>query len=354
MFKQALNELHIGLTITSMSPLLVRDGRLSEEKRKDWSGEKKEVKMRMPHAIPISHAQESVMMRAVTDIDPITAVGKLPFFLPGTSIRGAWRAHLERVLRSQDPPESARVCDPLDDDADGVQSPYWACSAALVTERDRRAAEKDPNAFVPYRLSCPVCRLFGNTSQASRFSISDGVLTNGATKGILVSREHVRIERKTGRVAQGALIKHFGLLGAEFKIEIRLRNFELQHIRLIGALLKDVMIGAVPLGSGKNKGYGQVRGRLQEIRFTHFGLAKPDGLLRGVADYPAGDTAEWHRQRYGIESEAALTLPAGEWSSPTPWRHERMVTAEQFEQLWQQAPLPWNRVPLLKARVGAS
>ena len=300
--------------------------------------------MRMPHAIPISRASETDVMRAVTNPDPLAAVGRLPFFIPGTSIRGAWRAHLERILRSLDPPETARVCDPLDDAGDDMEPYYRSCSSVLTAEKDRRA-------FTPYTLSCPVCRLFGNTVQGSRFSISDGELTNG-NENRVVSREHVRIDRKSGRVAPGALIKYFGLMGAQFRVEILLRNFELQHLRLVGALLKDAAIGAVPLGSGKNKGYGQVRGRLEEIRFTYFGLREPDGLVRGVAENADSAMALWFANRYGVAPAAAPpAFPPGEWDADTPWRFSRRVTAEEFEAIWQKAPLPWTAVPLLSARV---
>lgn len=351
MLMQAVNELFVSLNLTSVSPLLIRDGRLTEDKRKDWSGDQKEIKIRMPHALPISRASETDMMRAVTNPDPLTAVGRLPFFIPGTSIRGAWRAHLERVLRSLDPPETARVCDPLDDAEEEQGKPpssYRACSAALTAEKERRGKER--RSFVPYTLSCPVCRLFGNTVQASRLSISDGELMNGNEK-LVVSREHVRIDRKSGRVAPGALIKYFGLQGARFRVEIHLRNFELQHLRLMGALLKDVAVGGVPLGSGKNKGYGQMRATFEEIRFTHFGLNPPDGIVMGVAEHPNPETAAWFQNRYGVLRTATPpSFPPGHWEAVTPWRFVRKVTPEEFEALWQKAPLPWNDVPLLQSR----
>ena len=350
MLMQAVNELFVRMMLTSVSPLLVREGRLTEEKRKDWSGDKKEIKMRMPHAIPISRASETDVMRAITNPDPLGAAGRLPFFIPGTSMRGAWRAHLERILRSLDPPETARVCDPLDDDTDEkMASPYRACSTELTAVKDRRIKAHQP--FVPYTLSCPVCRLFGNTTQASRFSISDGELTNG-NENRLVSREHVRIDRQSGRVAQGALIKYFGLQGAQFRVDIQLRNFELQHLRLVGALLKDIAIGAVPLGSGKNKGYGQVKGKFEEIRFTHFGLEEPDGVVRGVAENPDAAMAQWFAKRYGVAAATAPpAFPPGKWEAVTPWRFTRTVTAEEFEAIWQKAPLPWSAVPLLNQRM---
>ena len=345
MLMQAVNELFVRMTLTSVSPLLVREGRVTEDKRKEWSRDQKEIKMRMPHAIPISRAAEADVMRAVTNPDPLAAAGRLPFFIPGTSMRGAWRAHLERILRSLDPPETARVCDPLDDD---TASPYRACSAVLTKEKDRRI--KGHQVFVPYTLSCPVCRLFGNTTQASRFSISDGELTNGG-ENRLVSREHVRIDRKTGRVAQGALMKYFGLQGAQFRVDMQLRNFELQHLRLVGALLKDIALGAVPLGSGKNKGYGQVKGIFEEIRFTHFGLEEPDGVVRGVAENADAAMAQWFAKRYGVAAATAPpAFPSGGWTAATPWRFTRTVTWEEFEAIWQKAPLPWSAVPLLKSR----
>ena len=67
MLMQAVNELFVRMTLTSVSPLLVREGRVTEDKRKEWSRDQKEIKMRMPHAIPISRASETDVMRAITD-----------------------------------------------------------------------------------------------------------------------------------------------------------------------------------------------------------------------------------------------------------------------------------------------
>jgi CRISPR/Cas system CSM-associated protein Csm3 (group 7 of RAMP superfamily) len=340
MLMQSVNELFIRLMLTSVSPLLVKEGRVTEDRRKDWSGDKKEIKIRMPHAIPVSRATEAEIFKALTNPDPLAAAGRLPFYIPGTSLRGAWRAHLERSLRSLDSPDNAKVCDPLDDEGEV----YRSCSAVLTGEKEYRD-------FVPYTLSCPVCRLFGNTTQGARLSITDGELGN-PSPNLLVSREHVRIDRKEGRVAQGALIKQFGLQGAKFQLEIRLRNFELPHVRLIGALLKDVRIGAVPLGSGKNKGYGQVKGEFEEIRFTAYGLNKPDDRLRGVAEHPDPAMAQWFQRRYELTAAETLTeLPPGEWIAAIPWRFERTMTTDQFEALWPQLPLPWSDVKPLAARV---
>ena len=103
MLMQAVNELFVRMTLTSVSPLLVREGRLTEEKRKDWSGDKKEIKMRMPHAIPISRAPETDVMHAITNPDPLAAAGRLPFFIPGTSMRGrggrTWNGFFGRSIR---------------------------------------------------------------------------------------------------------------------------------------------------------------------------------------------------------------------------------------------------------------
>jgi hypothetical protein len=224
MLMHPVNELTFQVTIESTSPLLVKEARYNAELKKNWARSEEHKKL-MPDAIPISRAAEQQVRDAVTDkTDPRGAVSKLDFFLPGSSIRGVCRAHLERTLRSLDRPESPRVCDPFEDDA----ATYAASCSAVLTKR-----RKEDKEFRPYASSCPVCRLFGSTLQSSRITFSDGTWINRDGK-LLVQREHVRIDRRTGAVG-GPPLKFLGLLGARFQFEMKLRNFELSHVMLAGS-----------------------------------------------------------------------------------------------------------------------
>src|SRR5207244_846991 len=141
-----------------------------------------------PSAIPISRAGIEKLCEVLTGPDPAEAARSLLFYLPGASVRGAWRSHLEKVLRSLD--SEPKICDPLIQKEDGRPAgPYEACSSVLVNKEDERVD-------FPYSISCPICRLFGNTAQASRLSFADADCHNATP--ILV--DNIAISRQTGAV----------------------------------------------------------------------------------------------------------------------------------------------------------
>jgi CRISPR/Cas system CSM-associated protein Csm3 (group 7 of RAMP superfamily) len=366
MLMQAANELNITLKLFADSPVLIKDGRFGDEQRELWSSKGSDERKRMPNAIPISRATVDQIYKAVISPTPQAAVEQLPgFFIPGTSLRGAWRGHLERIFRALDPPTRARVCDPLDDQTEPAESDYLSCSKALTNRRDstdriRQAAQKrasdnhspydGPPPFIPYSHSCPICRLFGNTLQGSRFSISDAELIAKPKEGAIVAREHVRIDRRKGSVT-GAPLKFYALYGTTFRLDLRLRNFELIQLRLIGQLLNDISLGGVLIGSGKSKGYGKVKAAFESIRLSYFGLQPPQRLA-GVAEHPNPEIAAWFQTRYGLTPvNVEIPLPG----TPTPeeeqpWRFTRVLTPEQFQTAWRAIPFDWASIPPLAAR----
>ncbi|HWZ42328.1 MAG TPA: RAMP superfamily CRISPR-associated protein [Candidatus Saccharimonadales bacterium] len=345
MLMQMTNEFEVRLVLKALSPLLIKDGRYSKEQREDWGrGLREEARKAMPSMLPISRASDDVLRGAVTAPDPRSAVERLAFFIPGSSLRGAWRSHLERILRGISPPGKMRVCDPFE------ESDLTRDSCSNYATRFRDAVERLPNGtkrppVVPYTLACPVCKLFGHTTQAGRLKITDGERIK-PNEGAIIAREHVRIDRASGQVAPHALFKVFGLQGASFETRMHLRNFELWHLQLINALLSELVRGVVPLGSGKNKGYGRVECSVLEIRLTAFGLEKPPDQLQGVAEHAT--SGAWHQQRYGLKpAESVPALRSGRWSQVTPWRWERALDAGEFGDMWKERKLPWGQfIPL--------
>lgn len=343
MLKRSINELEIGLALKSESPILVKDGRLNDDMRKDWEPDKK-MRETMPAAIPISrNSLDEIRIAVTAGANALAKVNALDFYIPGTSLRGAWRSHLERVLRGLTGSDDARVCDPLDDVDD---SSFAGCSWILEKERKKL---QDPSAFPAYAKSCPVCRMFGNTTQAARLAISDGRREKTAA-GRLISREHVRVERHNGQVT-GGILKFFALDGAHFNVSIRLRNFETWQLLLLNILLNDIARGAIPVGSGKSKGYGQVSVLRERTRITitQFGLDKPGETLQGVGEHPL--TAS-DQERYGwLSGPPALALPPQpDWTERAPWRWTRDLGWGEFDAMFKTVRLNWAAVKRLSKR----
>jgi hypothetical protein len=190
-----------------------------------------------------------------------------------------------------------------------------------------------------------VCRLFGSTVQASRLSITDGERVPGT--GSLIVREHVRIMRHTGQVAKGGPLKFFALKDAQFGvITLRLRNFELWQVRLVGILLAQLKNKLIPVGSGKSKGYGYIRAEVRPIEVTCFSAAPPRDTLCGIAEHPSAP------QGYGLQPPLNVPFEGGTWQSDVaiPWRFHRTLAPDAFDRLWMKISFDPRQFPLLGAR----
>ena len=290
MLRRAVNEIEFTVDIEGKSPLLVRDGRDEFKKER----------------IFISRDTEAVVGRALE-----TGHWKdLKYYLPGSSVRGSWRSHLEKVLRSLDSQE--RVCDPFAD-AEGAKDADVSCSRYYVRRRD---GAKQVNTA--YQISCPVCRLFGNMAQGSRLAFSDGEKLGGRAESIT----NVAINRQTGSVKSP--FSSVVLVGAKFQFKLRLRNFELWHLGLLGHLFDDLAAEMVPLGYAKSKGLGKIAAKASQIRFTYFGRQYPciGGLLPGL--WELCEPVE--RERYQLmQVDNSPSVAATMEEGSALWRHSRKV-----------------------------
>lgn len=339
MLRQAVNEIAIEVELQGKSPLLIKDGRY--QKPTDGNDSKK-----LAHEVFISKTPANQLMPAIRG-------GRwkddgFPFYIPGSSMRGAWRSHLEKLLRSLD--EAPKVCDPMVQPREDEESKPWAdygagaeykaCSAALTNKDEART----PYA---YRVSCPVCQVFGNTGQASRLTV-DEARKNG---GLAVELDNVAVSRHTGSVISP--FKSIGIQDALFKTEIRLRNFELWQVGLLGHLFSELEAERAPLGSGKNKGWGRIKAKATKIEIGYVGFSDglKSGRLAGVAEVLP---AERHAH-YGYEQEAKCPQIEArkDKDKSSLWRHVWTVTNP--DEFWKQVrpclnAERWKKMATLSAR----
>lgn len=316
MLRQAVNELIVTVEIRGQSFVLVKDGRYEKPAGDD----------RLPAFVFVSRTPPERLLEVVRGA--VLSGRPMPFYIPGSSVRGAWRSYLEKVLRSLDEPEHAKVCDPhiapteVEDAVEEIpeDDPYASCSGYLVNRELPHPAEA-------YKLSCPVCQLFGNTAQGSRLAFEDAEF-HGGNASVM---DNVAISRQTGSVI--APFKSLGIRDAKFALKLRLRNFELWQLGLLARLFGDLGAGRAPLGSGKNKGWGRIEASATEIELSYFGLedAIGDGKLRGIGDVPGADLS-----RYGMSRAATLPgmdLPVDAGKSSL-WRHTRVIA--NIPEFWEK------------------
>ncbi len=306
MLKAAYNELELTVLLQGHSPLLVKDGRFTDQVKKDWN-----LGDSAPHAI--------FMCRdSMNNLRPALESGRystLDYFIPGSSLKGSFRAHLERVLRGMTSgSEEDRICDPLDEE--------HSCSRVLAPQgRD--------HADFPYRGACPVCQLFGYTLQAGRIRFSDAARVKGSAEVV----QNVSISRQTGSV----LRPHFSLsiVGAEFRFQIRLRNFELWHLGLLATLFSELRARRVSIGSAKSRGSGEVSATVSEARLTYLGRAAHQVDLAGIAELssPQDETRYGFVARPSGQPLIPLTEIVTAQGEHLPWRKSYVIDASR---LWEK------------------
>ncbi len=195
---------------------------------------------------------------------PIMRDGRGRPFLPGSSLKGALRAGLERVLRAIDAPQ-LKTCDPLDRDR--------SCSARLQKMKTERQKQGDPAKadLTPDEIEaglCVVCALFGSSFFAGRLLVRD-LSAAGDADVFPEVRDGVGLDRDLRKAAPG--IKYdFECLppGTTFQLEVRLENPTDTHLALTLKALELLHEGHILLGGLTSRGLGRVELRDQKLERT--------------------------------------------------------------------------------------
>lgn len=239
MLKRLVNEAKFTLTITTTGPVLVRSGRAT---------------VIGPDMTPVLTFRNE----------------KTQVYLPGSSLKGVVRSHLEKISRTirYDP---FVVCNPFTD---------TSCGNKLEKRKKdlkKQNREKEFTTEVAYKDSCPICRLFGSTEFTGRVSINDAYLTNDAQPRPTERRDGVGIDRLTSGSADKALFQFEAVSsGVEFQTDVYLRNFETWQLGMLLLVVEDMEEGLIRIGSGTSRGLGSVKGEVSEVTINHLGAEAPN------------------------------------------------------------------------------
>ncbi|MBD2500140.1 RAMP superfamily CRISPR-associated protein [Anabaena azotica] len=174
--------------------------------------------------------------------------GGRSIYLPGSSLKGAIRAHAERIVRT------------VGRDKRDIKSNLpWANDPL----NDKYEYLKDIQSTSEiYKLSSFTDQMFGNTAIASRIRIEDAHPDSSQPLKI-EERNGVAIDRVFGSVAVGPFNYQVCTAGV-FNTKIHLKNFTLAQLGLIGLVLRDLNDGWFGLGFAKSRGLGTVDVKLKE------------------------------------------------------------------------------------------
>ncbi|MDL1968561.1 MAG: RAMP superfamily CRISPR-associated protein [Deltaproteobacteria bacterium] len=249
MLKRRLCEATFQWELTCKGPLLIRDGRYDCEKGSGKEG--------FPDCLFMSHLSKEELERVAGSCN--NKPPNMLFYVPGTSIRGPFRALAERIIRSllpEDAPPHLTACNPFEQE----DKKTLGCSTRF---------EKEKNNKSKYAAACSACKLFGCAGLASRICFTDADIKSYKS----VYREMVGIDRFTGGAFQsnkgGALMRYHVLEDTMFTTTVTVVNFELWQLGLLAYVFRDFENSLVPIGYGKTKGFGQVKGKITEITLTY-------------------------------------------------------------------------------------
>ncbi|MGB9886316.1 MAG: type III CRISPR-associated RAMP protein Csx7 [Moorellales bacterium] len=209
-------------------------------------------------ALRVGAGTESFLPTA-TDLPVVTVDGRP--YIPGSSLRGVLRSHLERIVRSLEPKAGGGfgACDPLSEGA--------RCMSNTIMDSYRQQAKKYGEAWLAERIwtdSCRICRVFGSPWLASRVRVADLLCLNGALPevrdGVAINREKEAVQNKFDFevVPPGSL----------FGLELVAENLGQDELGLLLLGVKELEAGRIALGGFKGRGLGRVSLRNLHINYV--------------------------------------------------------------------------------------
>ncbi len=190
-----------------------------------------------------------------TDIAVIKDDQRRPY-IPGSSFKGALRAHIERLVRLVEPdaPGYGRgACNP-------VNRHEWCITSGQMDILRQNPETLDDQV---YQFSCRVCRVFGSPWLASRVLVKDLLLAEPELwfERRYQVRHGVGIDRDSETASRGLLYDYETVpAGTEFRWEIIIENANREEVQdgLVIWGLHEFANGRVRLGGGRSRGLGWV------------------------------------------------------------------------------------------------
>lgn len=180
-------------------------------------------------------------------------------YIPGSSLRGAIRSEIERILAA------------VGDVAAGVSTCVLFTNDDCNAKARREFENQDPSeekltSFAETEL-CDVCLLLGCTVYASRLAIEDAYPASQTASYCRV-RDGVGIDRDTDAAREGVKFDYEVLeKGPAFSLKMRVENVNGKDKTLINLIL-DVLQHGLSVGGKRAAGLGRVR--LKDYAVTGF------------------------------------------------------------------------------------
>lgn len=288
MHKRFVNHCTLDLTIIPDGPILIKSGREGADPTKPQM-----------EFVETYHA------------------GGRTIYLPGSSLKGAIRAHAERIVRTVG-----------DDRKPNDPNRIWASNPLLTNDYDYLNDPDDPKKKLPapaiYKESSFTDQIFGNIAIASRLRIEDAYPDTSVPVKI-EERNGVAIDRVFGSVAHGPF-DYQVCTGGAFKTKIHLKNFSLAQLGLIALVMRDLNAGWFGIGFAKSRGLGIVR-----LEYNSAVVQYPGCILHDKQIYPFGSSTPWDKVYLAGAGEFLQEDGANPYGFPSNDKYEVAISPTSME-----------------------
>jgi len=208
-------------------------------------------------------------------------------YIPGSSFKGAYRAHLEALLRGIDK-DKKLACLSTDTAARfGKIGAVPGCLSQGDVDRLKKEHRDNPAELSKRILerSCWTCRLCGAPWLASKLMVRDMPVVVDTWFDRYLIRDGVAIDRDTETVGQGLKFDYEAVpAGTAFRFEMVVDNGTDAELGLALLGLREFEDGFVTLGGGRSRGLGQVRLKVDWQDTKETWLVTRDGLKAYLLD----------------------------------------------------------------------
>jgi CRISPR/Cas system CSM-associated protein Csm3 (group 7 of RAMP superfamily) len=177
--------------------------------------------------------------------------GRKSIYLPGSSLKGAIRAHAERIVETIGVP-----------------------TVQVRPQDDNKGAK----VYSSLRF---IEQMFGSTKISGRMRIDDAY-PDPDLNVILEERNSVAIDRVLGSTAGTGLFNYQVCTQGRFITTIHLKNFSLPQLGLIGLVLRDLNQGWFAIGYGKSRGLGVMQVDYQKAVVQYPTCVKAEEQIKRV------------------------------------------------------------------------
>ncbi len=237
--------------------------------------------------------------------------GGRSIYLPGSSLKGAIRAHAERIVRT------------VGKDSNPNDSQILWASNPLKKDEYEYLNDKKLTAPVIYQQSSFTDQIFGSIYIASRLRIEDAYPDKSKPLKI-EERNGVAIDRVFGSVAVGPFDYQVCTAG-EFRTKIHLKNFSLAQLGLIGLVLRDLNDGWFAIGFAKSRGLGSVK-----VQYHSAVVQYPGCELRDKRIHQFGSQQYWEDTSLLGAGEFLKAKDENPYKFPIPDEQTTPIAAEEM------------------------